>query len=76
MIKRNEGYVVSLKMIKFNNSKKKLKTAEKYIPLGSQTFSKSRLVLPEKISPFFIKKSKDSFFGMWIIIYTLIYQMV
>lgn len=49
-------------MIKFNNSKKKLKTAEKYIPLGSQTFSKSRLVLPEKISPFFIKKSKDSFF--------------
>ena len=47
-------------MLKFQNSLKYLKFAEQYIPLGSQTFSKSKLVFPEKSSPLFIKSAKGS----------------
>ena len=47
--------------MKFNNSIKQLKVAEKYIPLGAQTFSKSKLVYPYAMSPLFARKAKDCF---------------
>lgn len=47
--------------MKFNNSIKQLKIAEKYIPLGAQTFSKSKLVYPYGMSPLFASKAKDCF---------------
>lgn len=46
--------------MKFKLSLKYLKEAEKYIPLGAQTFSKSKLVYPKNFSPFFISKGKGS----------------
>lgn len=45
----------------FKNSEEFLKRAEKSIPLGSQTFSKSRTQYPVGISPFFIDKAKGAF---------------
>ena len=36
--------------------------AEKVIPLGSQTFSKSKTALPRGVSPFFAEKAKGSKF--------------
>ena len=44
----------------FSKSKKYLSFAEKYIPLGSQTFSKSYLVYPKDFCPLFIKKGKGA----------------
>ena len=45
-------------MRKFRNSEAHLNRAELTIPLGSQTFSKSRTQYPVGISPLFIKKAK------------------
>ncbi|MBL4942736.1 MAG: aminotransferase class III-fold pyridoxal phosphate-dependent enzyme [Colwellia sp.] len=42
----------------YNNSNTWLKRAEKTIPLGSQTFSKSRISYPKNVSPLFIKRGK------------------
>ena len=46
--------------MKFRLSLKHLREAEKYSPLGAQTFSKSKLVYPKNFSPFFISKAKGS----------------
>jgi glutamate-1-semialdehyde 2,1-aminomutase len=59
-IKRNEGLDKTIKaqaiprITKFDNSIAMLKRAEKTVPLGSQTFSKSKLQYPEGKSPLFI----------------------
>ena len=45
---------------KFKKSNELLKTAQKFIPLGAQTFSKSYLQWPQGISPLFIKKGKGA----------------
>ena len=45
-------------MRKFRKSEAHLNRAELTIPLGSQTFSKSRTQYPVGISPLFIKKAK------------------
>lgn len=45
-------------MRKFTKSEKHLTRAEKIIPLGSQTFSKSRIQYPVGVSPLFIEKAK------------------
>ena len=42
----------------FKQSSAWLKRAEKTIPLGSQTFSKSRIAYPNKVSPLFIKRGQ------------------
>ncbi|MCJ8319999.1 MAG: aminotransferase class III-fold pyridoxal phosphate-dependent enzyme [Colwellia sp.] len=42
----------------YDNSNKWLLRAEKTIPLGSQTFSKSRIAYPNKVSPLFIKRGQ------------------
>ena len=47
---------------KFKKSEKFLSKAEKIIPLGSQTFSKSKTALPKGVSPFFAEKGKGSKF--------------
>lgn len=47
-------------MRKFNNSEAFLERAQKTIPLGSQTFSKSKTQYPLGVSPFFIQKGKGS----------------
>ncbi len=45
---------------KFKKSEKFLSRAERVIPLGSQTFSKSKTLLPLGASPFFAEKGKGS----------------
>ena len=45
----------------FKNSISQLKRAERTIPLGSQTFSKSRTQYPVGISPLFIEKSSGPY---------------
>jgi glutamate-1-semialdehyde 2,1-aminomutase len=45
----------------FRESEKQLFRAEKTIPLGSQTFSKSKTQYPVGISPLFAKKSQGAF---------------
>lgn len=46
-------------MIKrYHQSSKWLERAEKTIPLGSQTFSKSRIAYPKNVSPLFIKRGQ------------------
>ena len=47
---------------KYKKSEKFLLKAEKVIPLGSQTFSKSKTALPRGVSPFFAEKAKGSKF--------------
>lgn len=47
-------------MNKFSNSEKLLKYARNYIPLGSQTFSKSITQFPLGASPYFAKSAKGS----------------
>ena len=47
-------------MNKFKNSEAWLQRAERTVPLGSQTFSKSRTQYPVGISPLFIEKAKGS----------------
>jgi glutamate-1-semialdehyde 2,1-aminomutase len=48
---------------RYSKSLEWLKRAEKIIPLGSQTFSKSRTQYPVGISPMFAQKAKGSY--MW-----------
>ena len=43
---------------KFNQSEQMLARAEISIPLGSQTFSKSKTAYPYGVSPFFIERGK------------------
>jgi glutamate-1-semialdehyde 2,1-aminomutase len=47
-------------MSRYSNSEKQLAFAESVIPLGSQTFSKSRTQYPVGISPLFAKKAKGA----------------
>jgi glutamate-1-semialdehyde 2,1-aminomutase len=42
----------------YKQSSSWLERAEKTIPLGSQTFSKSRIAYPKSVSPLFIKRGK------------------
>ncbi len=42
----------------YDNSNQWLQRAEQTIPLGSQTFSKSRITYPKNVSPLFIKRGK------------------
>jgi glutamate-1-semialdehyde 2,1-aminomutase len=44
----------------FDASMKYLERAERVIPLGSQTFSKSRTQYPYGVSPYFIRRAKGS----------------
>src|SRR4030088_394621 len=44
----------------FEKSEQYLERAEKVIPLGSQTFSKSRTQYPHGVSPFFISRAQGS----------------
>ena len=46
---------------RYLNSNEHLKRAETTIPLGSQTFSKSKSVYPIGISPLFVQKAKGSY---------------
>ena len=48
-------------MHRYQNSEKFLKRAESVIPLGSQTFSKSKLLFPPGISPLFLESGKGSY---------------
>lgn len=43
----------------YQQSSEWLERAEKTIPLGSQTFSKSRIAYPKNVSPLFIKRGQD-----------------
>lgn len=45
---------------RYKKSNEFLKRAEKVIPLGSQTFSKSKLHFPEGVSPLFLSHGKGS----------------
>ena len=45
---------------RYRNSNKLLQEALKYIPLGSQTFSKSITQYPRNVSPFFMEKAKGA----------------
>lgn len=45
---------------KFEKSENFLIRSEKVIPLGSQTFSKSKLILPKGVSPFFAERGSGS----------------
>ncbi len=47
-------------MIHYTSSEKLLEQALKTIPLGSQTFSKSKTQFPLGVSPFFLKKGRGS----------------
>lgn len=71
-ITRNEGYLKSLRadaqappprkprMRSFTQLEQLLQRAEQVIPLGSQTFSKSRTQYPSGVSPYFISRGKGS----------------
>lgn len=48
-------------MMKFERSIRHLERAELTIPLGSQTFSKSRVQYPVGISPLYARKAKGPF---------------
>src|SRR4051812_43379049 len=47
-------------MSRYQKSEAMLSRAERVIPLGSQTFSKSRTQFPHGVSPYFIKRGKGS----------------
>src|ERR1700756_925708 len=47
-------------MRSFNKSQEMLARAERVIPLGSQTFSKSRTQYPYGVSPYFISRASGS----------------
>lgn len=49
-----------MKMRKFDESMRYLERAERVIPLGSQTFSKSRTQYPYGVSPYFITRAEGS----------------
>ncbi|PIY07972.1 MAG: aminotransferase [Flexibacter sp. CG_4_10_14_3_um_filter_32_15] len=63
---RNEGALSSEKQdiyARYTNSNEFLERALKTIPLGSQTFSKSKTQLPMGVSPFFASKAEGAY--MW-----------
>src|SRR5688572_6491986 len=47
---------------RYKNSEALLERALRTIPLGSQTFSKSKTQLPHGVSPFFVERAKGSRF--------------
>lgn len=49
-----------IKLSRYSQSENHLQKAERLIPLGSQTFSKSKTQYPVGISPFYLKKAKGS----------------
>lgn len=60
---RNEGYAKSLSVEAYishgyKNSDSLLHRAEKTIPLGAQTFSKSKIQFPQKFSPLFLSHGR------------------
>jgi glutamate-1-semialdehyde aminotransferase/spore coat polysaccharide biosynthesis protein SpsF (cytidylyltransferase family) len=62
---RNAGYTASLQKegsmsTRYQKSEELLSRALKTIPLGSQTFSKSKTQYPFGVSPFFIERGKGS----------------
>lgn len=64
---RNEGYALSLKQDKhmknsnrYARSEELLERALRTIPLGSQTFSKSKTQYPFGVSPYFISKGRGA----------------
>jgi glutamate-1-semialdehyde aminotransferase/spore coat polysaccharide biosynthesis protein SpsF (cytidylyltransferase family) len=64
---RNQGYAASLendRMLRnertYHRSEVLLERALKTIPLGSQTFSKSKTQYPHGVSPYFIQRAKGS----------------
>jgi glutamate-1-semialdehyde 2,1-aminomutase/spore coat polysaccharide biosynthesis protein SpsF len=61
---RNEGLRMSQRKEWFSNRYRKsmqlLERAEKTIPLGSQTFSKSRTQFPYGVSPYFVTRAQGS----------------
>ena len=63
-ITRNEGYAKSINKEVMNHrytqSEQMLERALKTVPLGSQTFSKSKTQYPFGISPYFITKAKGA----------------
>ena len=48
-------------MKRFINSEALLTRAESTIPLGTQTFSKSKMQYPVGVSPLFVKKAKGAY---------------
>jgi glutamate-1-semialdehyde 2,1-aminomutase len=63
---RNEGYLKSLKKDnnvknKYSKSAEMLERALKTVPLGSQTFSKSKTQLPYGVSPYFASKAEGAY---------------
>ena len=48
-------------MKRFINSEALLKRAESTIPVGTQTFSKSKMQYPVGVSPLFVKKAKGAY---------------
>lgn len=64
-ISRNEGYSKSINKEgmkhRYTKSEQMLERALKTIPLGSQTFSKSKTQYPFGISPYFITKAKGAY---------------
>jgi glutamate-1-semialdehyde 2,1-aminomutase len=65
-IGRNEGYIKSLKKeenmsSRYQKSEEYLRRALKAVPLGSQTFSKSKTQLPVGVSPFFASKGEGAY---------------
>ena len=63
-INRNEGYTKSINKEVMNHrytkSEQMLERALKTVPLGSQTFSKSKTQYPFGVSPYFIAKAKGA----------------
>ncbi|MBI3544179.1 MAG: aminotransferase class III-fold pyridoxal phosphate-dependent enzyme [Deltaproteobacteria bacterium] len=61
---RNQGYTKSLRKDQFvkryAKSNQQLERALKTIPLGSQTFSKSKTQYPEGVSPFFMQRAEGA----------------
>src|SRR6476620_5344803 len=47
-------------MRRFDQSQQYLERAERVIPLGSQTFSKSRTQYPKGVSPYFVTRGEGS----------------
>lgn len=61
---RNEGFLLSQKKdqlaARYKKSNEMLERALKAIPLGSQTFSKSKTQYPGGVSPYFIERGRGS----------------
>jgi glutamate-1-semialdehyde 2,1-aminomutase len=61
---RNEGYYKSLekdKVERYKKSEELLERALKTVPLGSQTFSKSKTQLPFGVSPYFATRAEGAY---------------